>query len=91
MITGPPYQSFCVSEICEKQSGSVIKRKIKFGAGTVCLIQNLARREPSLFQNSFGCNCTVNGTGLKFLLTAFEFCQLLTKFAVSAVVNLFPK
>ena len=42
-------------------------------------LQNLARREPSLFQKSLVLNCTVNGPGLKFLLTAFEFCQLLTK------------
>ena len=42
---------------------------------------------PSLFQNSLVRNCTVNGTGLKFLLKAFEFCQLLTNFVISAVVN----
>ena len=36
-------------------------------------LQNLARREPSLFQNSLVLNCTVNGPGLKFLLAAFEF------------------
>ena len=51
-------------------------------AGTAFLIQNLGRREPSLFQNSLERNCTVNGTGLKFLLAVFEFCHLFSKFTI---------
>jgi hypothetical protein len=43
-------------------------------------LQNLSRREPSLFQHLLVLNCTVHGPGWEFLLTAFEFCQLLTKF-----------
>ena len=31
-------------------------------------LQNLVRRNPSLFHNSLVLNCTVNGPGLKFLL-----------------------
>jgi hypothetical protein len=58
-----------------KQCGSVIIIIISntTSTSTACLILNLVRRVRSLAHKSLEYNYTVNGTGLKFPLTTFEF------------------